>query len=103
MAYVPRLSAPSYTDKRWIQVESGGFNQCIYGYYGGPSVLPNCTGYVHGRVMELRGVNTDDSGLSFGHATGKRKGKEQVSQDGDPGTWLMLDGERRKPGLEQCW
>ena len=68
MAYTPRLTAPSVSDLRWIKDTSGGYNQCIYGSDGPPSVLPNCTGYVHGRVMEIRGVNTDDGGLSFGDA-----------------------------------
>lgn len=68
MTFTPRTTAPSYSDLRWIQVNSGGYNQCIYGSNGAPSVLPNCTGYVHGRVMEIRGVNTDDCGLSFNNA-----------------------------------
>lgn len=68
MAFTPRLSAPSASDLHWIQVNSGGYNQCIYGSNGAPSVLPNCTGYVHGRVMEIRGVTTDNCGLSFGNA-----------------------------------
>ena len=67
MAFTPRLSAPSSSDLRWIQVGSGGYNRCIYGSDGPPSVLPDCTGYVHGRVMEIRGVTTDDAGLSFGN------------------------------------
>ena len=62
MAFTPRLTAPSSSDLRWIKDASGGYNQCVYGSDGPPSVLPNCTGYVHGRVMEIRGVNTDDSG-----------------------------------------
>lgn len=68
MSFTPRLSAPNSSDLRWIQVNSGGYNQCIYGSDGAPSVLPNCTGYVHGRVMEIRGVTTDDCGLSFNNA-----------------------------------
>lgn len=68
MAFTPRLTAPSGSDLRWIRDLSGGYNQCIYGSDGPPSVLPNCTGYVHGRVMEIRGVNTDNGGLSFGNA-----------------------------------
>ena len=68
MAFTPRLTAPSSSDLHWIQVGSGGYNQCIYGSNGAPSVLPNCTGYVHGRVMEIRGVTTDDAGLSFNNA-----------------------------------
>lgn len=67
MAFTPRTTAPSATDPLWIQVNSGGYNQCIYGSDGPPSVLPDCTGYVHGRVMEIRGVTTDNSGLSFGN------------------------------------
>lgn len=66
--YIPRLTEPSTSDLRWIQVNSGGYNQCIYGSDGAPSVLPNCTGYVHGRCMEIAGINTDDMGLSFGNA-----------------------------------
>lgn len=66
--FTPRLTAPSYSDPLWIQVNSGGYNQCIYGSNGAPSVLPNCTGYVHGRAMEIAGVTTDNLGLSFGNA-----------------------------------
>lgn len=66
--FTPRLTAPSYSDPLWIQVNSGGYNQCIYGSNGAPSVLPNCTGYVHGRAMEIAGVITDNLGLSFGNA-----------------------------------
>lgn len=68
MAYIPRLTAPDPNDPRQLQINYGGYNQCIVGSDGPPSVLPNCTGYVHFRVMELRNVNTDDCGLSFGNA-----------------------------------
>lgn len=68
MAYTPRLTPPSASDPRWIMDDYGGYNLCIAGSNGPPSVLPNCTGYVHGRVMEIRGVNTDDCGLSFNDA-----------------------------------
>lgn len=67
MAFTPRLTAPSTSDLRWIQVNSGGYNQCIYGRLGPPSVLPDCTGYVHGRCMEIAGINTDNMGLSLGN------------------------------------
>lgn len=66
--FTPRLTRPDPSDLRWIKVESGGYNQCIYGAYGPPSVLPNCTGYVHGRCMEIAGINSDTMGLSFGDA-----------------------------------
>lgn len=85
MAYTPRLTAPSAGDLRWIRDLSGGYNQCIYGSNGPPSVLPNCTGYVHGRVMEIRGVNTDDGGLSFGNADQYYNGSSAAwIQDNDP-------------------
>jgi len=66
--YVPRLTAPATDDPRWIMSSYGGYNDCIAGSYGPPSVLPNCTGYVHGRCMEIAGINTDNMGLSFGNA-----------------------------------
>lgn len=68
MAYTPRLTEPSYSDPRWIMTSYGGYNDCIPGYNGPPSVLPNCTGYVHGRCMEIADVTTDNLGLSFGNA-----------------------------------
>ena len=68
MNYTPRLTPPSTSDKRWLQINYGGYNQCIVGADGPPSVLPNCTGYVHGRWMELANINTDNLGLSFGNA-----------------------------------
>lgn len=66
--YVPRLTAPAADDPRWIMSSYGGYNDCIAGSDGPPSVLPNCTGYVHGRCMEIAGVTSDDLGLSFGDA-----------------------------------
>lgn len=73
MAYTPRLTAPDTSDLRWIMTAGGGYNGCIAGAWSSgasnyPSVLPNCTGYVHGRCMEIAGVTTDNLGLSFGNA-----------------------------------
>lgn len=56
MGFTPRLTEPSKTDPYWIQVNSGGYNPCIYA--SGNSVLPNCTGYVVGRFMEILGTTT---------------------------------------------
>lgn len=64
MVYYPRLSAPPRSDPRWININHGGYNTCIVGSSGGISVLPNCTGYVHGRWMELSNTNTDNTGLA---------------------------------------
>lgn len=66
--YTPRLTEPSASDPRWIMSSYGGYNDCIAGSNGPPSVLPNCTGYVHGRCMEIADVTTDNLGLSFGNA-----------------------------------
>lgn len=70
MAFVPRLTEPSRSDKRWINVNYGGYNYCIVRDSTG-NVLPNCTGYVHGRWMEIGNTNTDYSqtyGLCLGNA-----------------------------------
>ena len=39
--FVPRLEAPDWNNKLWINVGFGGYNHCIP-IYGGPSVTPNC-------------------------------------------------------------
>lgn len=51
--FVPRLTAPSTSDKYWIHASRGGLNDCIH--IGGGSVLPNCVGYAWGRFYELTG------------------------------------------------
>ena len=73
MAYTPRLTAPSQNDPLWVMTAAGGYNGCIAGAWPDyssnyPCVLPNCTGYVHGRAMEIAGVTTDNLGLSFRNA-----------------------------------
>ena len=79
MAFVPRLTEPSTTDKHWIQVGSGGYNRCIYA--SGSSVLPNCTGFAQGRFMEIMGttsctLSTRNAGLWYGNtADGYERGK----------------------------
>lgn len=104
MAFTPRLTAPSASDLRWIQTGSGGYNECIYGSDGPPSVLPDCTGYVHGRVMEIRGVNTDDSGLSFGNGEQYFSGSSAAwTQSQNPSLGAVLcyytnTSQNRQPG-----
>lgn len=73
MAFTPRYTAPAPNDPLWVMTAAGGYNGCIAGAWPGgisnyPCVLPNCTGYVHGRAMEIAGVTTDNLGLSFGNA-----------------------------------
>lgn len=69
MAFTPRLTAPSETDKRWISNEGayGGYNECLVIDDTTGSVLPNCTGYVHGRWMEIGNTDTEYK-LSTGNA-----------------------------------
>lgn len=69
MAFTPRLTAPSETDKRWISNEGsyGGYNECLVIDSVTGSVLPNCTGYVHGRWMEI-GSTDQEYALSTGDA-----------------------------------
>lgn len=80
MAYTPRLTEPSTTDKRWINTAYGGYNRCIN--VGGGSVIPNCTGYVHGRWMEIGNTNTDynlslgNANTYYSHADGFERGQE---------------------------
>lgn len=51
--FIPRLSAPSTTDLNWINVNFGGHNHALTISKSTGSVLPNCTGYVHGRWLEM--------------------------------------------------
>ena len=66
--YSPRLTAPDPTDGRWINVGYGGSNQCIVRNNVTGSVLPNCTGYVHGRYQEI--TNTYACPMYLGNADG---------------------------------
>ena len=75
MAYVPRFTQPDVNNPFWTSTRAGGYNgQIVPGDYGSlsawnNSVLANCTGYVHGRWMELGNVNSDVYGISNGNAT----------------------------------
>lgn len=64
-AFSPRTSAPSTSDKHWIQRAYGGLNPCIL--ISGKSVLPNCVGYSYGRAYEV--LNKDPK-LSVNNAAG---------------------------------
>lgn len=84
MSYTPRTSAPSSGDPRWTKIGYGGYNAQILGSpsaWSG-SVLANCTGYVHGRWMELGGVTSEydlsngNANTYWGHADGYERGQE---------------------------
>lgn len=67
-SYHPRLTPPDPYDLLWINTGYGGYNKCIVRNSVTGSVLPNCTGYVHGRYMELSG--THDCPMYLGNADG---------------------------------
>lgn len=75
MSYTPRTSVPNSGDPYWTKTTYGGYNEQILGNsvnrpWSG-SVLPNCTGYVHGRWMELANQHSDfdPSILPWGNAS----------------------------------
>ena len=92
--FTPRLKQPTYNTKAYINVEYGGKNHAILGNEDGRitkgSVLPNCTGYVHGRVIEIIG---DDKMLCFGNA----ENYWDYKQDG------FKRGQTPKVGAIACW
>lgn len=75
MSYTPRTTRPNDGDPYWTKTTYGGYNEQILGNsvnrpWSG-SVLPNCTGYVHGRFMELANqpYDYDPSILPWGNAS----------------------------------
>lgn len=100
MTYTPRTSAPENGDLRWTRSDYGGY--CTTNFSGSPqswagSVLANCTGYVHGRWMEIGGT-TVDYALSHGNAkeyyTNTGDGFER-GQDPKLGAILCLSGSNK--------
>lgn len=55
--FTARTTAPSRTDKRFVNYRNGGYNTCIIINQSTGSVLPNCVGYAQGRLLEIRGEN----------------------------------------------
>lgn len=55
--FIARTTAPSRTDKRFVNYRNGGYNTCIIINQSTGSVLPNCVGYAQGRLLEIRGEN----------------------------------------------
>lgn len=64
-AFIPRLSAPGAKDLNWISTRKGGRNHALIINSSTGSVLPNCTGYVHGRWLEM---GEDESRLCLNNA-----------------------------------
>lgn len=84
MAYTPRTTRPNDGDPYWTKTTYGGYNTQILGSPSGwsGSVLANCTGYVHGRWMELGNTSSDydlssgNANSYWGHADGYARGQE---------------------------
>lgn len=85
MTYTPRKVTPSSYDLRWTREDSGGY--CKTNFSGSPlawagSVLANCTGYVHGRWMEIGGTSIDydlstgNASEYWGHSDSYERGQE---------------------------
>lgn len=55
----PRTTPPDPSDLRWISDDArfGGYNRCMIINDATGLVIPNCTGYVHGRWMEISGTH----------------------------------------------
>lgn len=66
--FTPRLTRPSNTDPKWININYGGYNRCVLGNpsYGYGSVLADCTGYRWGRTLE--NTNRTTCNLSINQA-----------------------------------
>lgn len=90
MAFLKRVAAPSSTDKNWIGIKHGGKNHALVINSTTGSVLPNCTGYVHGRWIEL---GLDESKLCLYNADQYYN----YTRDG------FARGKTPKLGAIMCW
>lgn len=89
-SYVPRTTAPSQTDPNYVNVNYGGNNRCIVINTQNGCVMPNCTGYVHGRWLEL-GVSPVNLSLAnaryYWYNTGDGYSRGQTPQLGAVACW----------------
>lgn len=95
MTYTPRTTQPSSSDPRFTKSGYGGYNNCILGSplaWSG-SVLANCTGYVHGRWMEIGNTNSEYN-LSLGNANSYYGHSDSYERGSEPklGAILCLGG-----------
>lgn len=90
--YVPMLEPPSYTDLNYIVRSAGGKNPCIPA--SGNSVLPNCCGYVVGRMLSLFGDDAYD--LPWQENAGQYYPKLVESS-------IWKRSSKPTPGCIACW
>lgn len=98
MKYSPRTIAPTTSDKNWINISYGGYNNCIV--ITGSSCLPNCTGYAWGRWRELLGTNhnlcINQAEIWFSHKDSYQRG--QTPKLGAVICWSLGDPTNYKDG-----
>ena len=104
----PRTTPPDPSDLRWISSNAryGGYNRCMIINDATGLVIPNCTGYVHGRWMEESGINecplsTSNASNYYGYtADGMPRGSEpqlgavicfSTGQGGQPGHVAIVE------------
>lgn len=104
----PRTTPPDPSDLRWISDDArfGGYNRCMIINDATGLVIPNCTGYVHGRWMEESGINECPLSVSnaanyYGYtADGMPRGSEpqlgavicfSTGQGGQPGHVAIVE------------
>lgn len=107
-SFRPRTTAPDPYDLLWIShaQQYGGYNRCIVINSATGSVLPNCTGYVHGRWMEESGttecpLSVSNAANYYGYtADGMPRGSEpqlgavicfSTGQGGQPGHVAIVE------------
>ncbi len=89
--FVPRLKAPAKTDKNYYSDKNPFYAQTD-GKGGRPLMMPNCTAYVYGRLMELTGKTFE--GLIGGDA---RTWYSKAAAAG------LKTGKTPKLGAVCCW
>ena len=106
--YRPRTTPPDPSDLRWISDDAqyGGFNRCMVINDATGLTIPNCTGYVHGRWMEISSsrecpLSTSNAANYYGYtADGMQRGSEpqlgavicfSTGQGGQPGHVAIVE------------
>lgn len=106
--FVPRTTPPDPSDLRWISDNElfGGYNRCMIINTATGLVIPNCTGYVHGRWMEESDshecpLSVSNAANYFGYtADGMPRGSEpqlgavicfSTGQGGQPGHVAIVE------------
>ena len=107
-SFTPRTTPPDPSDLRWISDDArfGGYNRCMIINDATGLVIPNCTGYVHGRWMEISDshecpLSTSNAANYFGYtADGMQRGSEpqlgavicfSTGQGGQPGHVAIVE------------